>query len=110
MVAWAGRSKRVDTSQSTLVEVQLAGMAHLGGLHMDRPLGLEALQLAVVMENALGQAQKPEQAVGFGVPRGSVCVAVQIRYQQQMNTDLDAGRMDRLIFESERGPWVGGCG
>lgn len=67
-------------SQSTLGEVQLAGTAHLGGQHMDRLLGLEALQLVGVMENALGQAQKPEQAAGFGVPRGSVCVAVQIRY------------------------------
>ena len=67
-------------SQLTLVEVQLAGTAHLGGQHMDRPLGLGALQLVGVMGNALGQAQKPEQVVGFGVPRGSVCVAVQVRY------------------------------
>lgn len=96
-------------SQSTLVEVPLAGTAHLRGRHMDRRLDPEALQLVGVMENELGQAQKPEQAVEFGIHRGSVCLAVQIRYQQQMNIDLDVGRMDRLIFEFERGPWVDGC-
>ena len=67
-------------SQSTLVEAQPAGTAHLMGQHMDRLLGPEALQLVGVMENALGQAQKSEQAVGFGILRGSVDVAVQIRY------------------------------
>ena len=78
VVAWAGSSKRVDMSQSTLSEVQLAGTAHPGGLYMARRLVLKALWLWGVMENASGQAQKPERAVGFGLPRGSVCVAVQI--------------------------------
>ena len=27
-----------------------------------------------------------------------------------MNIDLDVGRMDRLVFECERGPWVDGRG
>jgi hypothetical protein len=34
VVAWAGRSKRVDIPLSTLVEVQLAGMAHSGEQYM----------------------------------------------------------------------------
>lgn len=80
VAAWAGRSKRVDMSQLRSSEVQLAGMTHPGGQHRDRRLGPGALQLVGVMENVSGQAQKQEQAVGFGIPQGSVCVAAQVRY------------------------------
>ena len=73
-----GRSKRVDMSQLTSSEMQRAGTAHPRGLYMARRLGLKALWLMGVMGNASGQAQKPEQAVGFGIPRGPVCVGVQI--------------------------------
>ena len=41
-------------------------------------LGPEVLQL-VGVENASGQAQKPEQAVGFELPPVSAYVADQIR-------------------------------
>jgi hypothetical protein len=79
VAAWAGRLKRVDMPQLSLSEVQPAGMNSPGGRYRDRRLGPGALEPVGVMENVSGQAQKPEQSVGFGIPRGSACVAAQIR-------------------------------
>ena len=83
MVVWVGSSKGVDTPPSTLVEGKLVGMAHFAELaelsvYMGLWPGSEASQL-VGVENASGRAQKPEEAVGFELPRVSAYVADQAR-------------------------------
>lgn len=59
-------------------------VVHSGGqsvlsAYMGQRFGPKALQLVGVTENASGPAQKPEQAVEFGLPRVSVCVVDQMQ-------------------------------